>query len=449
MLSWTLDKKDFIFVNKVAQKASKVYLFTNILFNIILGVTLLLMALDTLIMFLLKNNIRVLLMIAIDVIVIYFLCLKRVSYKRKISCKHIQQLSADSTINYNLSLSANNMSVNNVSYAKTEIYAVFLLKDYIVFILNDKSSFIIKPDTFKDQICKWIEENDLYVYSWDAYSGTEVAVKNTRTRMVRKAKPAIAVMIILSIRFYITGIKNKTISDKIDSMEPVESFTFDLNEYIYDQMYNVYKYYEYTQDFEETYNIYYSYVNQAANVLSKIHYKNEDIQKNKELLILNGNDSCYIKYFKPVNSEYFCLEVIKPDKTVTIQKTENSCFVTTIQNPSMYTNKDLYNAITEFEYVRSEYPYHKKAGYYHGIVNIELQKDKFNGKESLIYRMGIEDITSITESKNQEFKIVLNNIPQDDINTFMLLLESVCDKKQILNSDFSQIIKEFNKIITY
>ena len=63
--------------------------------------------------------------------------------------------------------------------------------------------------------------------------------------------------------------------------------------------------------------------------------------------------------------------------------------------------------------------------------------------------MGIEDITSITESKNQEFKIVLNNIPQDVINTFMLLLESVCDKKQILNSDFNQIVKELNKIITY
>ena len=128
---------------------------------------------------------------------------------------------------------------------------------------------------------------------------------------------------------------------------------------------------------------------------------------------------------------------------------ENNCFVTTIQNPSIYTVEDLYNAITEFEYVRSEYPYHKKAAYYHGMVNIELQKDKFNGKESVIYRMGIEDITSITESKNQEFKIVLNNIPQDDINTFMLLLESACDKKQILNSDFNQIVKELNKIITY
>lgn len=128
---------------------------------------------------------------------------------------------------------------------------------------------------------------------------------------------------------------------------------------------------------------------------------------------------------------------------------ENNCFVTTIQNPSIYTVEDLYNAITEFEYVRSEYPYYKKAAYYHGIVNIELQKDKFNGKESVIYRMGIEDITSITESKNQEFKIVLNNIPQDDINTFMLLLESVCDKKQILNSDFNQLVKELNKIITY
>ena len=78
-----------------------------------------------------------------------------------------------------------------------------------------------------------------------------------------------------------------------------------------------------------------------------------------------------------------------------------------------------------------------------------MQKDKFNGKESVIYRMGIEDITSITESKNQEFKIVLNNIPQDDINTFILLLESACDKKQIPNSDFNQLVKELNKIITY
>ena len=127
MLSWTLDKKDFIFVNKVARKASKVYLFTNILFNIILGVTLLLMALDTLIMFLLGQNIRVLLMIAIDVIVIYFLCLKRVSYKRKISCKHIKLSSIDSTINYNLSLYADSISIDEVPYAKTEIYAVFLL----------------------------------------------------------------------------------------------------------------------------------------------------------------------------------------------------------------------------------------------------------------------------------------------------------------------------------
>ena len=83
--------------------------------------------------------------------------------------------------------------------------------------------------------------------------------------------------------------------------------------------------------------------------------------------------SGYFSHFF-VNSEYFCIEVIKSDKTVTIQKTENNCFVTTIQNPSMYTVEDLYNAITEFEYVRSEYPYHKKAAYYHGIVNIELQK---------------------------------------------------------------------------
>ena len=80
---YSIDENEAAAVNKMADVASKVYFFTNLAVSIVLSAVLLLMIFDTLLMLLLGQKFRALLMTAIDILVVYFMLIRRKEYKRK------------------------------------------------------------------------------------------------------------------------------------------------------------------------------------------------------------------------------------------------------------------------------------------------------------------------------------------------------------------------------
>lgn len=287
-----------------------------------------------------------------------------------------------------------------------------------------------------------------YIYSWDNGLSAKELAKTTRIKQLNKIRLALALVLALLILFYITGIgSSKGTKDTISS-EPVESFTFDMEENIYNQFHKGYEYFNSTHDFEETNNIYYSYISQASNVLSKIQYINEEIITIQEFLIFNDNNSCYIKYYQPENSDYFSLEILKTDKIISIHPDENGYTVTSMSNQKLYTEKDMYHLITEFDYIRNEFPLFEYAAYYPGVIHLEFENGRLFDKERITFRMGIDDITFITDSKDKEFKISVNNVPLDELDTFTSLLNSTCEETFVSTTTFNQLISELNKITT-
>lgn len=94
------------------------------------------------------------------------------------------------------------------------------------------------------------------------------------------------VLLAFALVFAATGIGHSR--ETAGAAQPAESFTFDTTEEIYGQMGKLYDYYELTHNFEETHNIFYSYVSQAINVLSKTNYENGNESEKRELLVSVG-----------------------------------------------------------------------------------------------------------------------------------------------------------------
>ena len=447
MFSWSLESKDFTIINKAINRTSKIYFFTNLVISVICIFTLFSMILNTLIMFLIRQNFRAILMTFIDIFVIYFMHYNKKIYKRKKSSKYITSIT-NSVGKYNLTLFSDKIDLNGNCYDEKDIYAVFLLKDYTLFTLVNKSSFIIKHGDYKNELYEWLKTHELYIYSWDSDLSAKELAKATRIKQLYKTRPALILILTLLILFYITGIgSNKGTKDTISS-EPVESFTFDIDEDIYNQFYKGYEYFNSTHNFEETNNIYYSYISQASNVLSKTQYINEEIIPVQEFLIFDDNNSCYIKYYQPENSDYFSLEILKTDKIISIHPDENGYTVTSMPNQKAYTEKDMYHLITEFDYIRNEFPLLEYDAYYLGVIHLEFENEKFFGKERITYRMGKDDITFITDSKDREFRISINNVPLDELDTLTSLLDSTCEETFVSVTTFNQLISELNKIST-
>lgn len=447
MFSWSLESKDFTIINKAINKASRIYFFTNLVISVICILILFSMLFNTLIMFFIGQKFRAILMTFIDIFVIYSIYYNKKIYKRKKSSKYITSIT-NSVDEYNLTLFSDKIDLNGNCYDEKDIYAVFLLKNYTLFTLVNKSSFIIKHSDYKNELYEWLKTHELYIYSWDSGLSAKELAKTTRIKQLHKIRPALALVLALLILFYITGIgSSKGTKDTIYS-EPVESFTFDIEENIYNQFHKGYEYFNSTHNFEETNNIYYSYISQASNVLSKIQYINGEVITIQEFLIFDDNNSCYIKYYRPENSEYFSIEILKTDKIISIHPDENGYTVTSMSNQKLYTEKDMYHLITEFDYIRNEFPLFEYAEYYRGVIHLEFENERFFDKESITFRMGIDDITFITDSKDKEYKISVNNAPLDELDTFTSLLNSTCEETFVSTTTFNQLISELNKITT-
>lgn len=102
-------------------------------------------------------------MTAVDILVVYIMFLRRKTYKHKRSCKYIKSTSSGK---YTLSLSLDSIKVNNISYSEKDIYSVFLLKDYIAFVLNNNQSLIVKTGEAKSRIYDWLGGKSLNIYTW-------------------------------------------------------------------------------------------------------------------------------------------------------------------------------------------------------------------------------------------------------------------------------------------
>lgn len=443
---WTLDEKDSAIIRKTAHRNSIIYFLYNMLVNIIIVVPLLLMLLETALVYLSGLHIKALLMAIIDCLIIYLIYLFNKSFKQKKTCKYIKKSDKHSCSEYTLSLENDEIILNNISYPHKEIAAVFLLNGYTVFTLKDKTYFILKNK--ESELYSYLKDTNLSVYAWCNIPTAKAAAKHTRKRFLKKVRPIIILILAFSIIWGIAPDTNKDNSDSTDT-ENAEVFTFDMNKDVYDQLLSLYEYYEVTHNFEATTDIYCSYINQAANVLSKTNYQNGDITKNKELLFINSNDFYYIKLSKQEYSDYQLIEIIGNGSTVTVQENEKGYTVTKSPNDYNYTSEDMYRVLTEYDYICKEYPLYKYACYYYGVVHLEFKSDKLFGKDSITYRMGEDNIAVYTESKDKEFKIQLQNIPQNDINDFIDVFTSLSSEADNSSLTFSQLINEINSMIVF
>ncbi len=442
---YSIDENEAAAVNKMADVASKVYFFTNLAVSIVLSAVLLLMIFDTLLMLLFGQKFRALLMTAIDILLVYFMLIRRKEYKRKKSCKYIKN--AFSAGQCKVLLSDGKLVISDISHSVKDIYAVFLIRDYVAFVLSDRTSVVIKSGEFKPSLYNWLNTYGLNIYTWDSDPDGKVLAKNSRLRPVKKSKIVLTLIFVLILIFIKTTAGIKTTSE-LAQTEPAVSFTFDIDEDIYSQMGDLYDYYEATHNFEQTNNIYYSYVNQAFNVLAKTSYIDGEATNNQELLVFDENNSCYIKYCKSENRNYSSLEITNADNTMVIEKFKNGCTVTNRENEHSYTEKDMYKLITEYDYICSEYPNQNyiKSYFFIGTVNIRLKSDKIFAKESAEYQMSEEGITFYTQSKEKEYKILLKDIRPDKIDDFLAMLETAYRNTNISSETFSGIIEEFEKL---
>lgn len=162
MFSWSLESKDFTIINKAINKASRIYFFTNLVISVICILILFSMLFNTLIMFFIGQKFRAILMTFIDIFVIYSIYYNKKIYKRKKSSKYITSIT-NSVDEYNLTLFSDKIDLNGNCYDEKDIYAVFLLKNYTLFTLVNKSSFIIKHGDYKDELYEWLKTHELYI----------------------------------------------------------------------------------------------------------------------------------------------------------------------------------------------------------------------------------------------------------------------------------------------
>ena len=414
--------------------------------NIIVAAALLLILLMTVMMFLGGLYIKALLLTITDCLLIYMICLLNKSFKPKKTCKYVKKSNKHNYPEYTLSSENNEIILNNISYTHKKITAVFLLNGYAVFTLKDKTYFILKPGEAEGKLHSRLKDTLLPVYAWCNTASAKAAAKITRKRYLNKVIPVIILTFTFFFIFCIVPNTNRNTPDNTGA-ESAQAFTFDMSKDIYDQLNNLYEYYEVTHNFEATTDIYYSYVNQAANTLVKTNYHNSDITENKELLFISSDNFYYIKSYTPEHSGCRTIEIISNDSAVTVQENEKGYTVTFSPDKHDYTAKDMYRVLTEYDYISKEYPLYQYAWYQLGSANVKLKTDRLIGNDSIKYRMGLENISVYTESKDKEFKVHLQNIPQSDLNNFIDVFTAVSTERDNLSPTFSQLVNEIDNII--
>ena len=282
---WTLDNKDFYIIKKISRTAYFTYSLYNILGNILSVSVLIIILFITAIMFLGKAYLKASPLVFISCFLIYLIYLVNKSFKSKKSCKYVKKSDINGCTEYTLSFENNNILFNNISYDHKKIDAVFLFNEYTVFTLKDKTYFIVRFGEHESEFHNWLKNTNLPIYAWcNTITAKDAAIK-TRKQYLKKIKP----VIVLISAFFIIFCTMLNIPNNITS-ENVQTFTFDMSKNIYNQFNELYEYYEVTRNFDTTTDIYYSYVNQASNLLSKTSYKDGSTTENKELLFIDNND---------------------------------------------------------------------------------------------------------------------------------------------------------------
>lgn len=443
---WTLDKKDFSFIKKVSRTAYFTYLLYNILGNILAVSVLLIILFITAIMFWGEVYLKASPLIFISCFLIYLIFLFNKSSKNKKSCRYITKSNINDCTEYTLSFENDDIVFNNISYTHNEVAAVFLLNEYAVFTLKDKAYFIVKPGEHEIEFYNWLKSTNLLIYAWCNTFTAKAASRKTRKQYLKKIKPVIFLTSAFFIIFCIIPTQNKNIPNNIVS-ENVQPFTFDMNKNIYNQLNELYEYYEATHNFEATTDIYYSYVNQTANFLSKTNYKDGDATEDKELLFIDNNDFYYIKLCKLEDSDYSTIKIINKSETIIIQENKNGYNVTKHSAEHNYTAKDMYRLLTEYDYICNEYPLYKSAWYQYGSANIKFKTDRLFGDDIITYRMSEHDITVYNTSKDVKFEVTLNNILINDIENLTGILSSVYSETSNSSLTFIQLTNEINRIL--
>lgn len=208
---YSIDENEAAAVNKMADVASKVYFFTNLAVSIVLSAVLLLMIFDTLLMLLFGQKFRALLMTAIDILLVYFMLIRRKEYKRKKSCKYIKN--AFSAGHSKVLLTDDKIVISDISHSVKDICAVFLIRDYVAFVLSDRTSVIIKSRGLKIPLYNWLSTCGLNIYTWDSDPDGKVLAKNSRLRPVKKSKIVLTLIFVLILIFIKTTAGSKTTSE--------------------------------------------------------------------------------------------------------------------------------------------------------------------------------------------------------------------------------------------
>lgn len=393
-------------------------------------------------MFLGKAYLKASPLVFISCFLIYLIYLVNKSFKSKKSCKYVKKSDINGCTEYTLSFENNNILFNNISYDHKKIDAVFLFNEYTVFTLKDKTYFIVRFGEHESEFHNWLKNTNLPIYAWcNTITAKDAAIK-TRKQYLKKIKP----VIVLISAFFIIFCTMLNIPNNITS-ENVQTFTFDMSKNIYNQFNELYEYYEVTRNFDTTTDIYYSYVNQASNLLSKTSYKDGSTTENKELLFIDNNDFYYIKLYKPEDSDYRTIEIINNYGTVTIQENNNDYNITKHSVKHNYTSKYMYRLLIEYDYICKEYPLYKSAWYQYGSANIKFKTDRLFDDDIITYRMSEHDITVHDNSNNIKFEVNLNNIPSEDIDNFIAMLSSIYSETNNSSLPFIYLTNEINSIL--
>lgn len=333
--------------------------------------------------------------------------------------------------------------IGGVVCNKKKVVAVFHHKNYLLFTLKNKKCFLLQlTDEENIAVFGWLK--GVKSFAWkDTFNRNAILQRNRRQDIKIMAPLMLLALMFWGASGLIFKLQYNDVQESQTTQEAVEKFTFDMSADIPKQIHHLYEYYESTYDFEGAVDIYYSYAVNAGNVLAKTNYKNGDMQKEKELLFTDSENFLHIKVFMPENQDYMAIEITDSDNTHILQKNENGYTVSHTENNGNYTLKDAFVQMAEIRTMADKYTEHSYA-YYHSRLGTSIQLEGAK-KEKICYIMGQNEMSFETSSKDKEFKIVLKNLPQEDVRDFKSLINSAIKDG---TPSFSTILKEINRITT-
>ena len=333
--------------------------------------------------------------------------------------------------------------VDGVVYSKKKIVAVFHHNEYMLFTLKNKKCFLLQLTEKENRaVFDWLK--GVTSFAWkDTVNRTAILQRNRKQNIKTMVPLMLLALMLWGASSLIFRIQHNEVQESQVKQEVVEKFTFDMSADIPQQIHHLYEYYESTYDFEGTVDIYSSYATNAGNLMAKTNYKNGNMQKEKELLLTDGEGFLYVKVFTPDNQDYMAIEITDSGNTYTLQKNENGYTVSCIENDVDYILKDAFIQMAEIRTMADKYTKHSYC-YYHTRIGTAVQL-KRSSKEKIMYVMGQEELSFETSSKDNGFKIALKNLPREDIRNFKSLMDSAIKDG---TPAFSSILKEINELIT-